>query len=69
MKPGSIAGIFRQLEWELLMERRNDNRFIDYSIKDSKVKPVYQQKTLSTVVGFDVSPINQPEHNANHALT
>ena len=41
---GSMTGILGQLKWESLKKRRKDNRLI-------KVKPVYQQMTLSPKLG------------------
>ena len=43
---GSMTGILEQLKWESLKKRRKDNRLI-LPYKVSKVKPVYQQMTLS----------------------
>ena len=46
----SITGILEQLKWESLKKRRKDNRHI-LLIKVLKVKPVYQQMTLSPKLG------------------
>ena len=46
----SMTGILVQLKWESLKKRRKDNRLI-YYIKVLKVKPVYQQMTLSPKLG------------------
>ena len=50
---GSMTGILGQLKWESLKKRRKDNRLIllyKY-IKVLKVKPGYQQMTLSPKLG------------------
>ena len=47
---GSMTGILEQLKWESLKKRRKDNRLYCY-IKVLKVKPVYQQMTLSPKLG------------------
>ena len=49
---GSITGILGQLKWESLKKRRKDNRLILLYIKVLKVKPVYQQMTLSPKLGI-----------------
>ena len=43
---GSMTGILGQIKWESLEKRRKDNRLI-LLYKVLKVKPVYQQMTLS----------------------
>ena len=49
---GSMPGILGQLKWESLKKRRKDNRLILlYKLKVLKVKPVYQQMTLSPKLG------------------
>ena len=48
---GSMTGILGQLKWESLKKRRKDNRLIYCYIKVLKVKPVYQQMTLSPKLG------------------
>ena len=48
---GSMTGILVQLNWESLKKRRKDTRLIYYYIKVLKVKPVYQQMTLSPKLG------------------
>ena len=47
---GSMTGILGQLKWESLKKRRRDNRLI-LLYKVLKVKPVYQQMTLSPKLG------------------
>ena len=47
---GSMTGILGQLKWESLKKRRKDNRLI-LIYKGLKVKPVYQQMTLSPKLG------------------
>ena len=49
----SMTGILGQLKWESLKKRRKDNKTIDLYcyIKVLKVKPVYQQMTLSPKLG------------------
>ena len=47
---GSMTGILGQLKWESLKKRRKDNRLI-LLYKGLKVKPVYQQMTLSPKLG------------------
>ena len=47
---GSMTGILGQLKWESLKKRRKDNRLI-LLYKVLKVKPVYQQMTLSPKLG------------------
>ena len=47
---GSMTGILGQLKWESLKKRRKDNRLI-LLLKVLKVKPVYQQMTLSPKLG------------------
>ena len=47
---GSMTGILGQLKWESLKKRRKDNRLI-LLYKGLKVKPVYQQTTLSPKLG------------------
>ena len=47
---GSTTGILGQLKWEALKKRRKDNNLYCY-IKVLKVKPVYQQMTLSPKPG------------------
>ena len=47
---GSMTGILGQLKWESLKKRKKDNRLI-LLYKGSKVKPVYQQMTLSQKLG------------------
>ena len=47
---GRMTGIFGQLKWESLKKRRKDNRLI-LLLKVLKVKPVYQQMTLSPKLG------------------
>ena len=51
---GSMIGILGQLKWESLKKRRKDNKTIDLYcyIKVFKVKPVYQQLTLSPKLGI-----------------
>ena len=48
-----MAGILGQLKWESLKKRRKDNRLIYCYIKVLKVKPVYQQMTLSLKLGVE----------------
>ena len=48
---GSMTGILGQLKWESLKKRRKDNRLILLFKKVLKVKPVYQQMTLSPKLG------------------
>ena len=48
---GSMTGILGQLKWESLKKRRKDNRLLYCYIKVLKVKPVYQQMTLSPKLG------------------
>ena len=45
-----MTGILVQLKWETLKKRRKDNRLI-LLYKGLKVKPVYQQMTLSPKLG------------------
>ena len=47
---GSMTGILGQLKWESLKKRRKYNRLI-LLYKGLKVKPVYQQMTLSPKLG------------------
>ena len=49
-KTGSMTGILGQLKWESLKKRRKDKNLYCY-IKVLKVKPVYQQMTLSPKLG------------------
>ena len=46
---GSMTGILGQLKWESLKKKRKDNRLILLYVL--KVKPVYQQMTLSPKLG------------------
>ena len=48
---GSMTGILGQLKWESLKKRRKDNRLILLYLMVLKVKPVYQQMTLSPKLG------------------
>ena len=49
---GSMTGILGKLKWESLKKRREDNRLIlPLYVKVLKVKPVYQQMTLSPKLG------------------
>ena len=48
---GSMTGILGQLKWESLKKRRKDNRLI-LLYKGLKVKPMYQQITLSPKLGM-----------------
>ena len=47
---GSMTGILGQLKWEFLKKRRKDKRLV-LLYKGLKVKPVYQQMTLSPKLG------------------
>ena len=48
---GSMTGILGQLKWESLKKRRKDDRLILLYKGLLKVKPVYQQMTLSPKLG------------------
>ena len=48
---GSMTGILGRLKWESLKKRRKDNRLILLYKGLKKVKPVYQQMTLSLKLG------------------
>ena len=44
---GSMTGILEHLKWESLKKRRRDSRLVLLYTKVKRVKPVYQQMTLS----------------------
>ena len=51
---GNMTGILGQLKWESLKKRRKDNRLtlLYKGLNFLKVKPVYQQMTLSPKLGM-----------------